>query len=286
MLAYDKITWLHAEITNKCNAWCPDCLRNNNGYGLAEGLNLVSMTPNKFKVILNRLPNLKTVQLCGTYGDPIASEYIQDIIDICIERKFNLRIHTNGSLKTSSWWSNLASKIKDIDHMIIFAIDGLEDTHSIYRQGTNFNKIIKNAKSFIDNQGNAEWQLLTFEHNEHQILQCMKLSQSIGFKKFTAKKNVRIPKIAYNYLTKEEYKINPSRILKKPEIMTKNVEKEDCMHLNIPSIYMNADGSLTPCCYLRDVGYERNNIDNEILFGNPSKRCQTLCGKTIVSHKN
>ena len=287
MLSYDKITWLHAEITNKCNAWCPGCSRNNNGYGLKDGLRLTSLNPSRFIEILNLLPNLKTVQMCGTYGDPIASEFVQEIIDISIERNLRIRIHTNGSLKTADWWSNLAKKLTTAEHDVIFGLDGLEDTHSIYRQGTNFNKIINNAKAFIDSGGNAEWQFLLFKHNVHQVKDCIKMSQKLGFKKFTAKKSIRIPKPARNYQTGEIYEIEPDT---KFSEVHNNGEKiltsADCMHLNLPSIYLNADGSLTPCCYLTDVDYNANMIDEEITQSNPNDRCKNLCGRVTVGHKN
>ena len=60
MLDYSKITWLHAEITNLCNAHCPACARNNNGYGIKEGLKLNSVTSSQFAAVLNQLPNLNT----------------------------------------------------------------------------------------------------------------------------------------------------------------------------------------------------------------------------------
>ena len=68
------------------------------------------------------------------------------------------------------------------------SIDGLEDTHSYYRQGTNWKKIINNAKSFISSGGRAVWQFIPFAHNEHQIKSCIRLSQQLGFKEFKTAK--------------------------------------------------------------------------------------------------
>ena len=36
MIARENIKWLQVENTTKCNAWCPGCSRNNNGYGLSN----------------------------------------------------------------------------------------------------------------------------------------------------------------------------------------------------------------------------------------------------------
>ena len=282
MLDYSKITWLHAEITNLCNAHCPACARNNNGYGIKEGLKLNSVDSSQFAQVLKQLPNLNTVQMCGTYGDPIASNWLKSIVDICVAKKLNVRIHTNGSLKTTEWWSELAKSLVETEHTVIFGIDGLSDTHSYYRQGTNFDKIIENATAFIAAGGQAEWQFLTFKHNIHQVKDCMRLSQQLGFKKFSVKKSIRIPNSARNYITGEPYTIESSddftAVFNKDE---KILTTKDCMHLSYPSIYMNADGSLTPCCYLTDVAYEGNNIDNQFL-----DQCKTYCGRSTVAHKN
>lgn len=282
MLDYSKITWLHAEITNLCNAHCSACARNNNGYGLREGLKLSSVTPSQFLLVLNQLPNLNTVQLCGTYGDPIASIWVKPIVDICAAKKFNVRIHTNGSLKTPDWWSELANSLVETQHSIIFGIDGLVGIHEYYRQGTNFNKIIENATAFIAAGGYAEWQFLTFKHNIHQVKDCMRLSQKLGFKKFIVKKSIRIPQPARNYITGEPYIIESdvefSSVFNKNE---KILTMEDCMHLSMPSIYMNADGTMSPCCYIKDLPYEGNTIDTEFL-----DICKTYCGRNTIAHKN
>lgn len=287
MLAYEEILWLHAEITTKCNAHCPACARNNNGFGLREGLQLLDLSPTRFEEILNLLPNLKTVQLCGTYGDPISGIYIDQIISMIVSRNLELRIHTNGSLKTKNWWTKLAKTLLGTKHSVIFGIDGLEKVHEIYRQGTNFNKIIENAKSFISAGGYAEWQFLLFEHNKHQVKDCIRLSQHLGFKRFIPMKSIRIPSPAYNYKTGKPYEIRAENsFYEKFNNDVKTVTIEDCMHLNLKSIYVNANGFITPCCYLRDWPYENNNIDIEISTGNANKTCQSLCGKKTLAHKN
>ena len=287
MLPLDKITWLHAEITNKCNAWCPACGRNKNGYGLRKSISLTSISPSEFNKVLEQLPNLKTVQLCGTYGDPIASEYITEIIELCVEKRFNIQIHTNGSLKTKEWWAALSKKFENIEHTVVFGIDGLAGVHELYRQGTNFNKVIENAKAFIDGGGSAEWQFLLFKHNQHQVKDCMRLSQSLGFKKFIPKKSIRVPNPARHFQTGEPYIIEDDGNF--TEIFNKNTKEltvNDCMHLSIPSIYMNADGSFAPCCYLTDVQYGNNSIDVEIANGAATDRCRNKCGRSTVAHKN
>ena len=61
----------------------------------------------------------------------------------------------------------MVGKIAKAKVKVTFGIDGLQDTNHLYRISTNFDKIIKNAKAFIDAGGFAKWHMLVFEHNEH-----------------------------------------------------------------------------------------------------------------------
>ena len=156
MISFNEINHLHVELTTACNAHCPACGRNNGGFGLKDGFKIRDLPFERFIEICDTLPNLRILQLCGNLGDPLAAKRIMDVVDEAIKRNLVINIHTNGSLKTTDWWRNLGEKLYNTKHAIIFGIDGLEDTHSIHRQGTSFTKIIENAKSFIDKGGNAE----------------------------------------------------------------------------------------------------------------------------------
>ncbi len=128
---------LHVESSSRCNAWCPACPRNKSGFGLADGLVETDLSVDRFETVIDQLPGLEIVQLCGNHGDPVAGNNILPIVDMCIEREFKVQIHTNGSLRSVEWWSLLGAKLKDQTHDIWFGIDGIGDTHEIDRQGTD-----------------------------------------------------------------------------------------------------------------------------------------------------
>jgi MoaA/NifB/PqqE/SkfB family radical SAM enzyme len=286
---YDTIKWLHVEPTTRCNAWCQFCPRNKNGYGLTD-FTLVDLAAERLQEVIDKMPNLETVQFCGTLGDPCASKLIRAQLKVIKDSKLNLQLQTNGGLRTTDWWASLA---KDFGNKLSvwFAIDGLEDTHKIYRQATNWNKIIENAKSFINAGGDAVWQFIPFAHNEHQIRDCMKMATALGFSKFEFIKNARYFEKAYDYRTGEPIDIRPwskhnEQWKRKGEILGKTtgavkknrVEAKNCMHLALSSLFLNASGIVTPCCYFRAKPFVENEIVDSIRSKNYLPKCIEVCG--------
>jgi sulfatase maturation enzyme AslB (radical SAM superfamily) len=88
-------------------------------------------------------------------------------------------ISTNASARPTIW-----EPLGKLGVTILFTIDGLEDTHKLYRQYTNWAMIINNAKTFIDAGGQAQWKMIKFDHNKHQIDECRALAAELGFTSF------------------------------------------------------------------------------------------------------
>jgi hypothetical protein len=254
-LALDSIQWVHVEASSHCNAWCPACSRNNNGFGLRSGLVEQDLLPARFEEIVSSLPSLYGIQLCGNFGDPLASAYIDQLIAISKRYAKKIQIHTNGSLRNTVWWTTLAEKLADVDHDVWFGIDGLDGVHEIYRQGTSFEKIINNAQAFIAAGGYATWQFIPYKHNEHQVKACIKMSQQLKFKRFHLAKLYRKQTVARHYKTGKEFELLPTesmRSLINIDRIAREVNIKNCMHLSMPSIYVSADGSISRCCYLAE----------------------------------
>ena len=281
-----RIQWLHVEATTRCNAHCPACVRNNNGYGIKKSLTIEDLSVDRLREVIELLPNLKSIQLCGNRGDAVSAKNITNIIDLILsyDKIEFIQLQTNGSLKTIEWWRDLAKKMKEVDHNVWFALDGLEDTHHIYRQGTDFKKIIDNASAFIENGGIATWQFIPFEHNQHQLKQCIALSRKLGFKDFKIVKSSRLPEVSRNYLTGEPYDIKPFYLNDKYNSLTlenskKIVDIKECMHLEKPSLYLGANGMLSICCYLEGINHLNTSIANGIINNKPAPICLHFCGK-------
>jgi len=271
--------WLHFEPTTRCNAWCPSCPRNKDGFGLTNFV-LEDLNPNRLSEVIEEY-NITQAQMCGNLGDPCAAKNIDKQLET-LTKLDRLQIHTNGSLRKPEWWAELAKKFSHIQQFDVwFAIDGIGDTHSYYRQGTSYDRIIENAQTFIDAGGSAHWQFIPFAHNEHQITDCIRLSQKMGFKKFEFLRNARYHTNNFHYRTGERLDIMPWSQDKKFNRIHKTkdyVEPKNCMHLDIPSLFLSASGVISPCCYMAGTNIKTVDINAE--FSNNVYRpiCIKSCG--------
>lgn len=279
------VKWLQVEATSKCNAWCPGCARSQGGFELRNGLVIEDLDINRYSELLAQFPNLEIVDFCGTYGDAIAAANIIELTELTKQHAKKIIIRTNGSLRTVKWWKDYAKLLKDHDHEIWFCLDGLAGVHEIYRQATDFDTIIKNAQAFMSAGGTAVWQFIPWQHNEHQIKDCIRLSQKLGFKRFEFVKNVRASFIPRNYQTGEVYEIktwSKNDTMSKYEKPRLQVEKTNCQHLKQQSFYINATGEISNCCYF-NIYRSADNVDQlpdieQEIKDTPHKTCLFHCG--------
>lgn len=275
MYRYDEIKSIHFEISSMCQASCPMCARNQNGGSINPLITETNLDFKTYKKIIpeNFLKQLESISMCGNFGDPILNNDIKKIIKYTadINPEIKIDIHTNGSLRNTSWWRDFA-KILPKNHLVHFALDGLEDTHSIYRIGTNFNKIIKNAEAFISEGGIAQWVFITFKHNEHQIDICRKMAEDLGFHSFMEKQTSRFigspmfdvydknNNVVFQLESPVEQKVNfiPKSVVDNYEKIFKTT-KISCAVEKDKSIYIDAQGYLWPCCFTGGVLYQYSN---------------------------
>lgn len=267
MFLYEDIKSIHVELSSNCQASCPMCVRNRRGGIKNPNLRTNDIDLLKFKNIIppDLIKQLYSLLACGNYGDPILNNDLSSIADYIrsINPNLHLMIHTNGSARSTDWWKNLAHSMPK-SHLVYFALDGLEDTHHIYRIGTNYNKIIENAKSFINAGGKAAWVFIRFKHNQHQVEEARRRAKEIGFTEFILKETARfIGGPTYDVLNDDEsvaYQLsmpddaNLNYISKEAVKNYEKVFSEDyeinCKAMHDKEIYIDADGYVWPCCFL------------------------------------
>lgn len=187
-LNLNEIETIQLDHTSRCHLACPQCAR---FHGSQTDLNpympISDTTLDDYKIILEPFkPNTIKLFHCGNFGDSLASPTFDETVDYSLEKQVKeFKMAVNGSARTPEWWRDLAQKSKNI--VVNFSIDGLEDTNHIYRVNSQWNKIMENAKAFIDAGGNARWYFIEFEHNYHQVEEARQIAKDMGFKQFNVK---------------------------------------------------------------------------------------------------
>lgn len=260
---------VHLELTSKCQARCPMCPRRINGGILNPLITLNEITLDQFKEWFpkNLIQQLDSLFMCGNLGDPIIAQDCLEIFQYLreINPSIRLSMHTNGSARSTAWWKSLA----EINVRVTFGIDGLAGTHTLYRVGTDFDQIMRNATTFIQSGGTAEWHMLVFKHNESQVEECRTLSEKLGFNKFTAKHTSRFVDNKFHVLNEEGYTTHilypTERSASIISLVQENLQSTEilCKAAKYKQIYVSADGTVSPCCWI-DLKWQLPKQDNRI----------------------
>jgi MoaA/NifB/PqqE/SkfB family radical SAM enzyme len=192
-----KIKNLHIELTETCNAACPQCARNNCGGPTSPLIENLEITLNQFKKYVPKtlLKNsIEKISIGGNYGDPSLARDLIPILKYIKETNENilLSVETNGGTKNTKWFSELGTILNSEQCYCSFSIDGLKDTNHIYRKNVKWSKVIENLKAFLESGGMARWNYIVFQHNEHQVNKAKIFASSLGVQDFRIKKTARM----------------------------------------------------------------------------------------------
>lgn len=261
MLSFSDIRKVEIEISSICNASCPLCPRNMFGYDMDLGYAKRNLTLEEIKKILdqNFLSQLECIKFEGNFGDPLANPEILEIIDYL---NTPIKCVTNGNFRNEKFWKDLANR----EVVVEFGIDGCDQqTHSRYRKGTNLQKILKNAETFISNGGTALWKMIKFDFNASQIDECEKLSKKMGFSDFILVDHGRDSGPVFDQSGKLidvlgefsgsldlQHYIN---LYDSGEMLMEDIDDTpknniSCQSLNKKMIYISSEGKVYPCCYM------------------------------------
>jgi sulfatase maturation enzyme AslB (radical SAM superfamily) len=209
--------------------------------------------------------------MCGNFGDPAAAKDTLQIYQYfrAVNSKIVLGMNTNGGLRTKYWWQELANNMKNKLDYVVFSIDGLEDTNHIYRKKVNWIKVMNNAAAFIKAGGSAHWDMLVYKHNQHQVDECEQLARDMGFTWFRAKVSRR------GFTNRLEAPIG----WQLPQVVSTQV---DCHALREQSAYIDAQGNLSPCCWLgsrqKDFVTDFDSVQSSWNSSQPNIVCINTCG--------
>lgn len=279
MIDYNKIRRVRIELSTRCNSICPDCPRNLRGVEILDDVSfpVTQLYLDDIKKILpsDFINQLNIVSIDGNFGDFVTARDALEIVQYIKSCKETIKIEvsTNASARPDIW-EPLGSLGQSVS--VSFRLDGLRDTHHLYRQNTDWDLILENAGKFIKAGGHAVWAMIEFDHNQHQVDACRQLSRDLGFHEFFLieqtvngrvnfpvfrNKNRELSHVVGNYSGSLDFEETLSAHMYSrdhPENELKyvtNRKKIQCRTMTIESeflgqeIYISADGNVFPCCW-------------------------------------
>ena len=277
MYRYEDIETVHLEITQKCQAACPMCDRNENGGVDNKHITNAELSLEDCQTIFpdDFISRLKTMYMCGNLGDPIVARDTLEVFDYFRQHNSNmwLSMNTNAGAKPVEWWRELA-RVYGRMGAVIFSVDGLRDTNHLYRQNVVWENVERNMRAFIDAGGRARWDYIIFGHNEHQVEEAEALAEAWGVERFQKKKSAR-----FFTAGSERKEVHQARNRKGEQTQaiaeptkkenknlalekTKEIEKTygsmkdyydrcgiKCKVAEEKNIFITAEGLLMPCCW-------------------------------------
>jgi MoaA/NifB/PqqE/SkfB family radical SAM enzyme len=234
MWSSNTLEWIDIELTSFCNIKCKGCFR----VISKEADKILNKSYIDIDVIRKRFqkemfPSIKIINFCGSVDEPCSHPQFFEIIKHFADWDCHINIATNGSLRTVKWWTELAS-ILPRSHKVVWGIDGSDELSEEYREGSSFKKVQQNYRAFIAAGGRANWQFISFEHNEHQLETARQIAKDEGFIEFKTIISHR----------------KDSGGVKHKKVKAQESPCISCKYSNQKRIFVNHMGNVIPCCHL------------------------------------
>lgn len=294
---FETIKKIEIDCTSYCNAFCGACDRNINGGENHPNLKLSHLDLEDWRNFITKenLLYINEIIFNGNFGDFSMHPHFIEMMEILVEVKTDLylNLHTNGGARNTQFWNDLAVVLQRFaKHDIKWGIDGLEETHDLYRRGIDWTKRIDNLCAFTNAGGNAIWKCIVFDYNKDQLNRISSFAKQCGCIAFQTNRNRSNP------LEIKAYKDFPAQSLTSPDLKTFNEKykrkdifknqvatpktnavtalgKFSCPYAEEGMIQIDPWGNVWPCCYIsgRQVDkrtnfnynrYSNNNISNNL----------------------
>jgi len=266
-----NIQILHLEPTDVCQAACVLCARETDPDFRKDRQHHLTVEQILGHFSNEQIAQLRKMFMCGVYGDPAAGKHTLDIYNYFrnLNPDITLGMNSNGGLQTTVWWHTLGTMLNQPLDYVVFSIDGLESTNETYRKNVKWSKLMQNAQAFIEAGGSAHWDMLVYKHNQHQVDECEQLARDMGFKWFRAKVSKR------GFTDRLEAPLG----WRLPQVVSAQV---DCHALREQSAYVDAQGNMSPCCWLgarqRDFVIDFDSVKSSWNSPQPNVVCLATCG--------
>lgn len=310
-MSLDNIKKVELEITSGCNAACPGCARTQN----LDILDEQSFTLEDLKRIFptRNSINGKIFKFCGVLGDPAYNVECVDMVEYLAYNGGWCQLSTNGGIQPAHWWEKLGNISRETNNLdISFCVDGHEATNYIYRVNVVWRSVMRNMQAYSNAGGQGTWIYIVFDHNEHELDKARTAASDLGFKFATRtgmrnsyhdwvalikKKDKQAKKVITQERTitttgkKEHSKVEKVAELvqftedaKQNRVDLEKIEKVvnsiQCKYIHEGEIFIGADQTMWPCCFLYDSAFKNKEGINDKLAAY-GKGWNSLKDKTI-----
>jgi MoaA/NifB/PqqE/SkfB family radical SAM enzyme len=246
---------LHIEPTNICTLKCAGCSRTQFLKEYPKHWKNHSLDIDSLLTFLDIDLRDTLVLLCGNYGDPIYHPEFPKLVDSLKKRGCLLRITTNGSYRTKSWWQEATASLTEKDQ-IVFSIDGTPANFSQYRVNADWESIKTGISVCVDSPAPVTWKFIPFAFNEKSVEEARNLSHQLGIDNFLVDPSSRFDRPDTQHLKPTEITFvgsqEKSRILFKEGSGSDQISPK-CYNQN--QHYISAQGYYMPCCFVAEYRF-------------------------------
>lgn len=258
------------DIGNFCNLKCPLCPTGTN----CQDRKKKFMTFADYKIIFDKIKDYAFVVNLYNWGEPFLNKDVFKIIKYTKENSVGVLLSTNLNHMADEMIDKIINL--KLDKMVL-SIDGAsQETYGEYRRGGNFNKVIENLRKIVkrkkelnSNYPRIVWQYLINKKNEQDIKKAKMIAKELGIKinflymrtsQLIRKKGWKLNKKLNEEWISENFKGSP-----KEASSTINT-KGPCLY-PFKQLYVNPEGTTSPCCALYDEKTDFGNLLKEDLKG-------------------
>jgi len=251
------------DIGNVCNLRCPLCPTGTNCNKRKKSF----MSFENYKIILDKIKDYAFVVNLYNWGEPFLNKDFFKILEYTKKNRVGVLLSSNLNILTDESIDKLVRLKLD---KIVLSIDGAsQETYGLYRKGGNFEKVIENLKKIIEKkkelsskQPRLVWQYLISKKNEKDIEKAKKIAEELGIKidflYMRTSQLIRRKGEKINEKLVQEWVSDKFKVSSKESLSTINT-KGRCIY-PFSHLYVNPEGTTSPCCALYDEKTDFGNI--------------------------
>lgn len=255
------------DICNFCNLRCPLCDTGRMALGREQSM----MKFEEFEEIFAKVEPYALEVCLYNWGEPLLNKDVYRIIEHVNQNNVGTNLSTNFSLVLSD--DQLEALVRSgLEHLIV-SLDGTtQDVYEVYRKGGDIERVKDNVRRLIEIRRRigvshplVEWQFIVFKHNEHQREEARRMMRELGFDRlrfaspampFVDMFNLEL---AGQYMPEDQdyWQYNPALIQDREYI------DDQVCHYLYRTAAVNADGGVTPCCFLHNEKHDFGNLKTD-----------------------